>query len=189
MEQPLTIGGIHLENIIRHLPHTLSEILETIWVAPATENPARSYQKARAAIEEYIFQQGITPIPSPGRYYIPFEKLVTIVGVYSHEKIHAYALYRFCEAIVPILSGCIYWRDSSGWDEYIKRMCDSLESFKDLHVALSRINDDDFSEKELKENIFDKPTLEQALRKPLGTTKKTMGWVSSLYDRAFTGAH
>lgn len=190
MGQPLTIGGLHLEDLTRELPPIASRILEHIWLAPIADNPVFSYREARATVEEYVFRHGVTPNYISENYYTTFQKFQNITSAYPADTIHAKTLYTFSQAIEPILSGRIYWRDIRGWDEFKQEMSDCLEGFEDLHVDLYRLSDTDFPEEKLRENIFDTPLPAlQNLGKPLSTTKKTMGWVSSLYDRAFSGAH
>lgn len=44
MGQPLTIGGLHLEDLTLELPPIPSRILEHIWLAPTADNPVFSYR-------------------------------------------------------------------------------------------------------------------------------------------------
>lgn len=187
MGQPLTIGGLHLEDLTLELPPIPSRILEHIWLAPTADNPVFSYREARVTVEEYVFCHGVTPIYVSGNYYTTFQKFQDITSVYPADIIHANTLYTFSQAIEPILSGRIYWRDLSGWSNFRHNMRDCFRSLEDLHVDLYRLSDTDFPEEKLRENIFDTPPLtllEQKLGKPLSTTKKTMKWATSIFARS-----
>lgn len=129
----------------------------------------------------------MTPIYVSGNYYTTFQKFQDITSVYPADIIHANTLYTFSQAIEPILSGRIYWRDLSGWSDFRHNMRDCFRSLEDLHVDLYRLSDTDFPEEKLRENIFDTPPLtllEQKLGKPLSTTKKTMKWATSIFARS-----